>query len=94
MLLSFPLESLKEESTVEIIAETVYGATTTLSGRDFAKDFVKKRREDVSSRSGNQTANGKPPSLADVVKSQPKPVHNDFGQFKVVKKKGKRSKDN
>ncbi|KAL5534141.1 hypothetical protein ACEPAG_602 [Sanghuangporus baumii] len=92
MLLSFPLDP--DKATKEIIAETVYGASTTLNGRDYAEEFVKKRREDVLSRSkgsSGQAANGKPASLADVVKAQPKQPQNDFGSFKVVKKKNKRS---
>ncbi|KAL5495164.1 SMY2 [Sanghuangporus weigelae] len=92
MLLSFPLDP--DKATKEIIAETVYGASTTLNGRDYAEEFVKKRKEDVLSRSkgsSGQAANGKPASLADVVKAQPKQPQNDFGSFKVVKKKNKRS---
>lgn len=91
MLLSFPLDP--DKLTEDIIAETVYGASTTLNGRDYAKEFVKRRKEDVLARSKNsngQSANGKPVSLADVVKAQPKTVQNDFGAFKVVKKKNKR----
>ncbi|KAL5535617.1 SMY2 [Sanghuangporus sanghuang] len=92
MLLSFPLDP--DKATKEIIAETVYGASTTLNGRDYAEEFVKKRKEDVLSRSkgsSGQAANGKPASLADVVKAQLKQPQNDFGSFKVVKKKNKRS---
>ncbi|KAL5518843.1 SMY2 [Sanghuangporus vaninii] len=92
MLLSFPLDP--DKATKEIIAETVYGASITLNGRDYAEEFVKKRKEDVLSRSkgsSSQAANGKPASLADVVKAQPKQPQNDFGSFKVVKKKNKRS---
>lgn len=91
MLLSFSLDP--DPSTVELIAETVYGASTTLDGRRFASEFIAKRKADISSRSrgttGSSSTNGKPTSLADVVKSQPKPPQNDFGGYKVVKKKAK-----
>ncbi|KAI5124605.1 hypothetical protein M0805_004215 [Coniferiporia weirii] len=94
MLLSFPLDP--DPSTIELIAETVYGASTTVDGRRFASEFIAKRKADVALRPrGVQSltgANGKSTSLADVVKAQPKPAQNDFGGYKVVKKKNKGSR--
>ena len=90
MLLSFPLDP--DPSTVELISETVYGASTTLDGRRFASEFIAKRKADAASRRGApglSDTNGRPTSLADVVKAQPKPVQNDFGGYKVVRKKNK-----
>ena len=88
MLLSFPLDP--DPSTIEIIAETVYGASTTLNGRQFATEFVVKRKADAASTpKGAQGApNGKTPSLADIVKAPKATQSSDFG-YKVVKKKGK-----
>ncbi|EJD03862.1 uncharacterized protein FOMMEDRAFT_83784 [Fomitiporia mediterranea MF3/22] len=92
MLLSFPLDP--DDTTKELIAETVYGASTTLDGRQFMHEFVSRRKEDALGRSRggrDQASSGKSTSLADVVKTQPKQAQNDFGAFKVVKKKNKRS---
>ena len=88
MLLSFPLDP--DPSTIEIIAETVYGASTTLNGRQFATEFIAKRKADVASASktGPSSTSGKAPSLADIVKAPKAAPNNDFG-YKVVKKKGK-----
>ncbi|KAH8120423.1 hypothetical protein DFH11DRAFT_1757206 [Phellopilus nigrolimitatus] len=90
MLLFFPLDP--DPSTVELIAETVYGASTTLDGRRFAAEFIAKRKADAASRpraaQSHTAANGKA-SLADVVKAQPKQAQNEFGGYKVVKKKNK-----
>lgn len=90
MLLSFPLDP--DKATVELISETVYGASTTLDGRRFATEFIAKRKVDAATRRGApgvSDANGRPASLADVVKAQPKPAQNEFGGYKVVKKKNK-----
>ncbi|KAF7340057.1 GYF domain-containing protein [Mycena venus] len=78
MLLSFPLDP--DQSTVELISDLIYANSTTLDGR----------RAGAVSGPGA----GKPVSIADVVKSQPKPpASNEWGGFKVVnkKKKGGRS---
>ena len=88
MLLMFPIDP--DASTVDIIAETVYGASTLIDGRRFAREFVAKRKEDQA-RSQGSGANAKFTSLADVVKTQPKPPQNDLAGYKVVKKKGKRA---
>jgi len=92
MLLSFPLDP--DPLTVEIIAETVYGASTTLNGRQFASEFVAKRKVDAASApksSQGGAVNGKLPSLADIVKAPKTAQNSDFG-YKVVKKKGKASR--
>ncbi|KAK7064621.1 GYF domain-containing protein [Favolaschia claudopus] len=96
MLLSFPLDP--DQSTVELISDTIYSNSTTLDGRRFAAEFVSKRKADAASRPKGVSAagmsGGKPVSIADVVKSQPKaPAANEWGGFKVVnkKKKGGRS---
>jgi PERQ amino acid-rich with GYF domain-containing protein len=96
MLLSFPLDP--DQSTVELISDLIYANSTTLDGRRFAAEFVSKRKADAASRpkgtSVSGTNAGKPVSIADVVKSQPKaPASSEWGGFKVVnkKKKGGRS---
>lgn len=91
MLLSFPLDP--DPSTVELITELIHGASTTLHGRRFSSDFVAKRKEDAARPRATgvpSSLSGKPASLAEVVRTQPKPAP-EFSSFKVVKKKGKRS---
>lgn len=90
MLLSFPVDP--DPSTTEIISDLIYANSTTLDGRRFAAEFVNKRKADVASRRGT-AAVGKPVSIADIVKTQPKPTQPEWGGFKVVnkKKKGGRS---
>jgi len=93
MLLSFPLDP--DQSTIEIISDLIYANSTTLDGRRFASEYVNKRKADAATRRGTVGASGsssKPASIADVVKTQPKPVQQEWG-FKVVnkKKKGGRS---
>ena len=84
MLLSFPLDG--DATTVEIISELIYDNSTTLDGRRFAQDFIARRRVDVASRKPSSRA----PSIADVVKAQPKPSQQaEWGGFKVVKQKKK-----
>lgn len=90
MLLSFPLEV--DSVTMEIISESIYASSTTLDGRRFAQEFVSKRKVDASSRKSG-AATGKPQSIADVVKAQPKPTQqSEWGGFKVVNKKKKGGK--
>ena len=95
MLLSFPLDP--DRSTFEIISDTIYANSTTLDGRRFAVEFVAKRKSDAMARlaCSQGASNGiaaKPVSIADVVKTVPKPSQPEWG-FKVVnkKKKGGRS---
>lgn len=90
MLLSFPMDP--DPSTVEIISDLIYANSTTLDGRRFASEFVSKRKADALTRpkgSSTTPAIGKPISIADVVKSQPKPTQPEWGGFKVVNKKKK-----
>ncbi|KAJ7655269.1 hypothetical protein DFH06DRAFT_496661 [Mycena polygramma] len=96
MLLSFPLDP--DQSTVELISDLIYANSTMLDGRRFAAEFVSKRKADAASRPKGASVSGpnagKPVSIADVVKSQPKPpASSEWGGFKVVnkKKKGGRS---
>ncbi|KAH7929382.1 hypothetical protein BV22DRAFT_1057157 [Leucogyrophana mollusca] len=88
MLLSFPMDP--DPSTVEIISDLIYANSTTLDGRRFAAEFVSKRRADAVARKGapGPGTSGKPVSIADVVKTQPKPAQPEWG-FKVVNKKKK-----
>lgn len=93
MLLSFPLDP--DPSTVEIISDLIYASSTTLDGRRFASEFVSRRKADATSRPKSTSTAGaaKQLSIADVVKTQPKPAQSEWGGFKVVnkKKKGGRS---
>ncbi|KIO02316.1 hypothetical protein M404DRAFT_148067 [Pisolithus tinctorius Marx 270] len=93
MLFSFPLDP--DPSTIEIISDLIYANSTTLNGRRFASEYVNKRKADAAARrnaAGVGGSSGKPISIADVVKTQPKTVQQEWG-FKVVnkKKKGGRS---
>ena len=68
MLLSFPLDP--DPSTIELIAETVYGASTTLDGRRFATEFVAKRKADSAARPKVTGIKPTTTSLAEVVKAR------------------------
>lgn len=89
MLLSFPLDP--DQSTLEIISDLIYANSTTLDGRRFAADFVSRRKADAAAKPKavvSVSTPGKAQSIADVVKSQPKPAQSEWG-FKVVNKKRK-----
>lgn len=89
MLLSFPLDP--DPSTIEIISDLIYANSTTLDGRRFASEYVNKRKVDAAARratAGTAGNGSKPVSIADVVKTQPKPAQQEWG-FKVVNKKKK-----
>ena len=88
MLLSFPLDP--DSSTMELIAEMIYTNSTTLDGRRFASEFVNKRKADAATRKNGASAGqtSKVVSIADVVKTQPRPSQPEWG-FKVVNKKKK-----
>ena len=88
MLLSFPLDP--DPSTVEIISDLIYANSTTLDGRRFAAEFVSKRKADAKGTGAGASAAKL--SIADVVKTQPKPAQNEWGGFKVVNKKKKAGK--
>jgi len=84
MLLSFPLDG--DATTAEIISELIYDNSTTLDGRRFAQEFITRRRADATSKKNP----GRAPSIADVVKAQPKPSQQtEWSGFKVVKQKKK-----
>ncbi|PCH33209.1 hypothetical protein WOLCODRAFT_135000 [Wolfiporia cocos MD-104 SS10] len=90
MLLSFPLDP--DPSTAEIISDLIYASSTTLDGRRFASEFVSKRKADAASRQKNGvpvSSSAKSVSIADVVKTQPKPAQPEWSGFKVVNKKKK-----
>ena len=94
MLLTFPVDppASERQGQLEIIADTVYSNSSTLDGRRFAQEFCARRKAD-SKRPSAPTANGNVPakatSLAEVLKTQPKPQSIDTG-FKVVKGKNKK----
>jgi PERQ amino acid-rich with GYF domain-containing protein len=92
MLLSFPIDA--DASTTEIISDLIYSNSTTLDGRRFASEFITRRKADAASRpKGVGTGGaGKPISIADVVKAQPKPTQPEWGGFKVVNKKKRGSR--
>ena len=85
MLLQFPVDP--DPSTVEIISDLIYANSTTLDGRRFAAEFVAKRKASTKS-TPSAGVTGKL-SIADVVKTQPKPAQNEWSGFKVVNKKKK-----
>ncbi|TCD66778.1 hypothetical protein EIP91_000969 [Steccherinum ochraceum] len=85
MLLQFPVDP--DPSTVEIISDLIYANSTTLDGRRFAAEFVSRRK--ASTKSSPAAGPAGKLSIADVVKTQPKPAQNEWGGFKVVNKKKK-----
>ncbi|KIO04933.1 hypothetical protein M404DRAFT_949697, partial [Pisolithus tinctorius Marx 270] len=89
MLFSFPLGP--DPSMIEIISDLIYANSTTLDGRRFASEYVNKRKADAAVRrnaAGVGGNSGKPISIADIVKTQPKTIQQEWG-FKVVNKKRK-----
>ncbi|KAF9919693.1 hypothetical protein FBU30_010660 [Linnemannia zychae] len=86
MLLSFPLNP--DPMTVEIIQDSIYANSQSLNGRQFADEFIKRRKVDaypsgiipasVSGNAGNNTS-------SNLVSSG-----GHDGSFKVVSKKGKK----
>ncbi|GAB1517879.1 kinesin-like protein [Rhizoctonia solani] len=90
MLLSFPLDP--SPAVIEIISDSIYANSSTLDGRRFAAEFCQKRKADAAAArtKPGSTSGAKVPraSLAEVVKTQPKPVQSEWG-FKTVQKKPK-----
>ncbi|KAF9911119.1 hypothetical protein EC991_004673 [Linnemannia zychae] len=85
MLLSFPLNP--DPMTVEIIQDSIYANSASLNGRQFADEFIKRRKADaypngapasISAHSGNHSSTN----------SGSNGGHD--GSFKVVSKKGKK----
>lgn len=89
MLLTFPIDppASTRADLLETISDSVYSNSSILDGRRFAQEFYARRKADALRTGGKPVA--KISSLADVVKTQPKPPASDAG-FKVVKAKGKK----
>lgn len=84
MLLSLPASP----ESKEIIAETIYSSSTTMDGRRFADEFLKRRKTADTEAAGNFTWSEALSKQA----TAPKPVNDGWNvSFKVVgKKKGRR----
>jgi hypothetical protein len=77
MLLTFPLNP--DPMTVEIIQDSIYANSQSLNGRQFADEFIKRRKADAF-------PNGAPASMV----SGHVPSSAPDSSFKVVSKKGKK----
>ncbi|KAK3841927.1 MAG: hypothetical protein J3R72DRAFT_145752 [Linnemannia gamsii] len=77
MLLTFPLNP--DPMTVEIIQDSIYANSQSLNGRQFADEFIKRRKADAF-------PNGAPASMVSGHTPSPAPDSS----FKVVSKKGKK----
>ncbi|KAF9138245.1 hypothetical protein BGX30_009382 [Mortierella sp. GBA39] len=77
MLLTFPLNP--DPMTVEIIQDSIYANSQSLNGRQFADEFIKRRKADAF-------PNGAPASMV----SGHTPSSTPDSSFKVVSKKGKK----
>lgn len=77
MLLTFPLNP--DPMTVEIIQDSIYANSQSLNGRQFADEFIKRRKADAF-------PNGAPASMV----SGHNPSSGPDSSFKVVSKKGKK----
>ncbi|KAI8342589.1 hypothetical protein BC941DRAFT_413194 [Chlamydoabsidia padenii] len=82
MLLSFPVDN----SVGEIIQDIIYANSTSMDGRRFAAEFLKRRRVDMANN-----ANAKAPSLPTSI-SAPVISSVEDDSFQVVNKKGKKNK--
>ncbi|KAF9573377.1 hypothetical protein EC968_008647 [Mortierella alpina] len=85
MLLSFPLNP--DPMTVEIIQDSIYANSQSLNGRQFADEFIKRRKADAYPNGMGNTANGSSHSSSS--SNQPSASVHD-GSFKVVSKKGRK----
>src|SRR4051812_27812123 len=93
MLLTFPVDP--PSATVEIIQDMIYANSSSLDGRRFADDFVKRRKADAlgipnggaatSAGFTETTRNG-----ATLTGISPKVIAPEDAAFKVVTKKGKK----
>lgn len=70
MLVAFPLDN----SSVEIIQDMIYANSTSLDGRRFADEFMKRRKADIAGKL----------DISNVMASE-----DDTNAFKVVSKKKK-----
>ncbi|KAG9325504.1 hypothetical protein KVV02_007535 [Mortierella alpina] len=82
MLLSFPLNP--DPMTVEIIQDSIYANSQSLNGRQFADEFIKRRKADAYPNGMGNIANG-----ANSNNNQQSLSAHD-GSFKVVSKKGRK----
>ncbi|KAF9131889.1 hypothetical protein BGW39_001193 [Mortierella sp. 14UC] len=78
MLLTFPLNP--DPMTVEIIQDSIYANSSSLNGRQFADEFIKRRKADAFPNGGA------PVSMV----SGHAPSSTPDSSFKVVSKKGKK----
>ncbi|KAG0320458.1 hypothetical protein BGZ99_004490 [Dissophora globulifera] len=83
MLLTFPLNP--DPMTVEIISESIYANSKSLNGRQFADEFIKRRKADAY-------PNGAPASMnsGSAASSTGAGAAGADSSFKVVSKKGKK----
>ncbi|KAF9989596.1 hypothetical protein BGZ75_005736 [Mortierella antarctica] len=82
MLLSFPLNP--DPMTVEIIQDSIYANSQSLNGRQFADEFIKRRKADAYPNGMGNIANG----ASSNNNQQSLSAHD--GSFKVVSKKGRK----
>lgn len=86
MLLSFPLNP--DPMTVEIIQESIYANSQSLNGRQFADEFIKRRKADAYPNGMGNAANGASNNSSSSNNQQSGSAHD--GSFKVVSKKGRK----
>ncbi|CAN6656159.1 hypothetical protein TRVA0_028S01750 [Trichomonascus vanleenenianus] len=85
MLLSLPPTS----DSREIIADTIYSNSTTMDGRRFADEFIKRRKE-----SGVDSPSAAGTSWSDILHKAPQPDNEGWNSsFKVVTKKKKKAQN-
>ncbi|KAF9956161.1 hypothetical protein BGZ72_002987 [Mortierella alpina] len=85
MLLSFPLNP--DPMTVEIIQDSIYANSQSLNGRQFADEFIKRRKADAYPNGMGHATNGTGNSSSNS-NQQSASAHD--GSFKVVSKKGRK----
>ncbi|WBW74341.1 GYF domain protein [Schizosaccharomyces osmophilus] len=95
MLLSFPVESNNE--VAEIISDSIYANSTTMDGRRFAGEFMRRRMADLSGKDEGLDGmitkgqeNGSPGAWSSVARTKPKQGVEWNSAFKVVT--GKKNK--
>ncbi|KAG9326640.1 hypothetical protein KVV02_006151 [Mortierella alpina] len=84
MLLTFPLNP--DPSTVEIIQDSIYANSQSLNGRQFADEFIKRRKADAYPNGGAPTS-ASASSTGNLASSG---SGASDSSFKVVSKKGKK----
>jgi len=83
MLLTFPLNP--DPMTVEIISESIYANSRSLNGRQFADEFIKRRKADAYPNGAPTSAN-----TGNVGGGALSGAGGADSTFKVVSKKGKK----